>query len=153
MPLSPSPPPHPPPHPPSLSPPRLPPPTPLKPPRTIYTGTFISTPSPTTLEILPRHAIGVDEGGVIRFCGALPLRGGGADEGGADGNGEGGDGNGNCEGADGGADDEEVVRGWVERQWGFGGGGWEWVRGGRGWWFPGFVGEWGGFFLVFGFWF
>lgn len=38
---------------------------PLKP--TVYTGTFIHTPTPNTLEILEHKAIGVDSHGVIRF--------------------------------------------------------------------------------------
>ena len=40
-------------------------PTPL--PKTIYTGTFISTPVLNSLQVLEKHAVGVDEEGVIRF--------------------------------------------------------------------------------------
>lgn len=141
----------------------MPPPTPNPNPKlipTLYTGTFISTPTPHTFEILPRHAVAVDEHGVITHRGALPPRRN-VDEGGGDGDWR----------------EEEEVRRWVRREWGIeieigvveGGGGdgeggkagekadesgdggkWEWVRGGggggergegRGWWFPGFVGE------------
>ena len=36
-------------------------------PPTIYTGTFISTPVLNSLQVLEKHAIGVDEEGMIRF--------------------------------------------------------------------------------------
>lgn len=99
---------------------KMPPPPPhLK--RTIYTGTFISTPTPTTLEILENHAIAVDENGLIAHKSALQPKSGLQ-----------------------GQDHEDVV-GWAERNWGLERG-WEWVSVGdgvgRGWWFPGFVGEW-----------
>lgn len=109
----------------------MPPPT-LK--RTIYTGTFISTPTPTTLEILENHAVAVDEHGVITNRIAFPPPKREEDSGLSPGL------------------HDEVVLEWVERIWGIGDGWeWEWVRvgegrEGRGWWFPGFVGEWG-FFL------
>lgn len=35
--------------------------------KTIYTGTFISTPSLGSLRVLENHAVGVDENGVIKF--------------------------------------------------------------------------------------
>lgn len=104
------------------SPPSSPPHNKLK--RTIYTGTFISTPTPTTLEVLESHAVAVDENGVITHSFALPRKGG------AEGEGEGGDAG------------HEHVAGWVERNWGgVIGDGWELVGAGKGWWFPGFVGE------------
>ena len=123
-------------------PPKMPPPPPtLK--RTIYTGTFISTPTPTTLEILENHAIAVDEHGVITDKIAFPPPKREEDSGSSPGR----------------DDDDEVVRGWVERNWGIENDGWEWElvragegregRGGRGWWFPGFVGEWGFFGMFF----
>ncbi len=40
-------------------------------PKTVYTGTFISTPTLGELRVLERHAVGVDEEGVIRFVCAL----------------------------------------------------------------------------------
>ena len=39
--------------------------------RTLYTGTFISTPTPSSLRILENHAVAVDEDGIIRHVGAL----------------------------------------------------------------------------------
>ncbi|KAF6235145.1 hypothetical protein HO173_006774 [Letharia columbiana] len=83
--------------------------------RTLYTGTFVSTPTPTGLEILDNHALAVDAHGVITHRAALPP--GGA------------------------ATGYDDVVGWVGRNWGWDGG-FEWVRPGgegRGWWFPGFV--------------
>lgn len=113
----------------------MPPPTPPPPPhlkRTIYTGTFISTPTPTTLEVLENHAIAVDENGVITHQIAFPAGGG-------------------LQGEGYGPGYDDVV-GWAERNWGLEGG-WEWVRVGegvgRGWWFPGFVGEWDFCWFVF----
>lgn len=85
--------------------------------RTVYTGTFISAPTPTTLDIREHLAVAVDENGIIvdkiPFLSESEL--------------------GHVEEAYG-----DVVR-WVERN------GYEWVRVGEGrggrWWFPGFVGE------------
>lgn len=106
--------------------------------RTIYTGTFISTPvsasasasaaitttttnsgSDTTLRILVDYAVAVDEGGVI--VGGVELGGG--------------------VGGGGGGGSVEDVNSYAESLWGKGAR-WEWVRGEEGgWWFPGFVGE------------
>ncbi len=96
------------------------PPPPPKLKRTIYTGTFVSTPTPTTFEILENHAIAVDENGVITHKFGLESEGGGEPG-------------------------YEDVKGWMERELGVHEEGWEWVRGGdgkkgKGWWFPGFVG-------------
>ena len=44
---------------------------------TIYTGTFISTPTPSSLDIWPNHAVVVDGRGVVRHRIALPVDGGG----------------------------------------------------------------------------
>ena len=86
--------------------------------KTIYTGTFISTPTLGSLQVLERHAVGVDEEGVIRFV---------------------------CEIETGDygpgllMDVEEWIEvvGWKMEEV-------RWVKGGNGgdsWWFPGFVGE------------
>lgn len=104
--------------------------------KTVYTGTFISTPTLGSLKILEDAAVGVDEAGIIRYVETdLELD--------KDGDGEG------YESAVG-----EVVRGWgwdwgaVEWVRGLGEGEGKGVRGGRGgggggkgWFFPGFVGE------------
>ena len=90
---------------------------------TLYTGTFISTPSlSSSLQVLENYAVGVDEEGVIRFVCELE--------------GKRGDGNGN------GVKEGNGVRERVE------GMGWrmedvrvvEGGKGGNSWWFPGFVG-------------
>ncbi|KAL8678416.1 MAG: hypothetical protein Q9186_005224 [Xanthomendoza sp. 1 TL-2023] len=98
--------------------------------KTIYTGTFIHTPTRSALEVLEKGIVGVDEGGVIRFV----EKGVGyeGDEGDGDGDG-GGD-----VGEDGGQGEEERVRRVVERY------GWEWadvvvVRDREGFFAPGFV--------------
>lgn len=121
-----------------------PPPPPLK--RTLYTGTFISTPTPSSLSVLENHAVVVDEKGVIIDKIVFPRGGERGGEGGGEKGGEEGVGGGEKEGE---GESEGVryedLKNWVERKWGVGVE-WEWVQGGRGWWFPGFVGECGGFF-------
>lgn len=39
--------------------------------KSIYTGTFLSTPSLGHLQILEHHAVGVDEDGIIRHISSL----------------------------------------------------------------------------------
>ncbi len=96
--------------------------------KSIYTGTFISTPSLDSLRVLENHAIGVDENGVIRHVAPLPPLN---------------------------SEDEDPLISvcHVARSWGWGmrpcgdGDGereWTWVEGGNGrssWWFPGFIGK------------
>lgn len=92
--------------------------------KTIFTGTFICTPTLTSLRVLENHAIGVDEEGVIKFICKI-----GTEE-------------------DGVKEWMNVV-GWrvEDVRWVNGG------EGGGSWWFPGFVGELGWlFFFLSGFW-
>ena len=90
-------------------------PTPRK---TVYTGTFIHTPTLGALTVLEDAAVGVEEG-VIRFV---------------------------EEGLDFGSGEASGLKRRVEA-WGWVWGEGEWVDGnrgdgkGRGWWFPGFVGK------------
>ena len=81
--------------------------------RTIYTGTFLSTPSLDQLQILEFHAVGVDEDGIIRHISSL------LDQ-----------------------SDESIyalakIWGWGTKGYSLVKGGTE----GNSWWFPGFVGE------------
>ena len=85
-------------------------PSPLQ--KTIYTGTFISTPTLDSLSVLENHAIGVDEEGVIKFICKIGTEKDGVKE-------------------------WMNHSGWKveEVRWVEGG------DGGDSWWFPGFVGE------------
>ena len=108
----------------------MPPPSPPKLKRTLYTGTFVSTPTPSSLEVLEDYAIAVDEEGVLSERVQIDL----SEEG-----------------------SERDLEKWVKKNWdgwewvdgGMGVGKGKGKGKGRGrWWFPGFVGEClGGFFL------
>ncbi|KAG7002078.1 mediator of RNA polymerase II transcription subunit 17 [Physcia stellaris] len=91
---------------------------PLK--KTVYTGTFISTPTLGSLKVLEDAAVGVDEAGVIRYV-ESDLE---------------------CDSEGDGRECEAVVRGWGW-DWGMWCGLEDWGRwrgrGGKGWFFPGFV--------------
>lgn len=91
--------------------------------RTIYTGTFIYTPTLGSLSISEHLAIGVDEG-VIRHIKDLSPNGRQYDRRDV-------------------VNETERVRA-AAVKWGWGETGWKWVVGGkegRSWWFPGFVGK------------
>lgn len=92
--------------------------------KTIYTGTFIYTPTLGTLSIRENLAVGVDEEGVIRNITDLSLSDFQHDRSDVD-------------------IETTRVRA-VAEKWGWGETGWKWVVGGkegRSWWFPGFVGK------------
>lgn len=88
--------------------------------KTIYTGTFISTPTLNSLQVLENHAVGVDESGTIRHVCPLPSQ-----------------------------DFELADLSMIAEAWGWGPSDdgettWLWRSGGNGrssWWFPGFVGK------------
>jgi len=99
-------------------------------PKTIYTGTFISTPTLNSLQVLKNHAMGVDKDGVIRHIAPLPPQ------------------------DSIGATDHMIGVADLVESWGWGKlrmledgceeSEWRWVNGGNGgssWWFPGFVGK------------
>ena len=92
--------------------------------RTIYTGTFIYTPTLGTLSIREHLAVGVDEEGVIRHITDISP----SDQ--------------QYSRDDAGNATKRVKA--VAVKWGWGETGWKWVVGGkegRNWWFPGFVGK------------
>ncbi len=92
--------------------------------KTIYTGTFIYTPTLGSLSVNEHLAVGVDEEGTIRHVADLSPEGKHHDREDI-------------------VNEEKRVKA-VAAKWGWGETEWKWIVGGkegRSWWFPGFVGK------------